>query len=108
MSFKAEAQARKQLYRDIREVLSTPAGKRIAFWLIGLCKVFSSTFRRNSEAAYLEGRRSVGLELLQVIKSADPGLCVELLGMGFNREPEEKDLEYTVSAQEQIPDEKGD
>ena len=108
MSFKPEGQTKKQLYRDIREVLSTPSGKRVAFWLIGLCKIFSTTFRRNSEAAFLEGRRSVGLELVQVIKAADPTLCVELLGLGFNREPKEKDLEFAVSAQEQIPDEKGD
>ncbi len=60
---------------DLREVLSTPSGKRIIYRILDSCKsaplkTYRSSFTGNSDTFRLEGRREIGLELLSDVLSA--------------------------------------
>lgn len=56
--------ARKQEIADIQWAMKDPAGRRLMWRLLSRTGVFQSSFRLNNEMAFLEGRRSVGLEFL--------------------------------------------
>ncbi len=48
---------------DIRWMLDSERGRRVLFGLIESAGTFNKTFTGNSQAYYLDGRRSIGLEL---------------------------------------------
>ncbi len=79
-----------QLIRDLLRVATTPEGRRVLFWLLSLCQPFAVTFRRNSEGSFLEGRRSVGIDLIDALKRAAPVYLIEILGMGLLAQVEEQ------------------
>lgn len=56
--------------RALRALMDTPEGRRIVYWLAyKIAKVDDgTTFTGNSNSFYLEGRRSVGVDLLQVLR----------------------------------------
>lgn len=58
----------KNLLRDYHETFKTPHGNRVLNDLLSQCLVFQSTYRKNSESFYLEGKRSVGLYLFQMVE----------------------------------------
>lgn len=62
--------------KDFLEMIATPAGKRYLRRVIATCGVFQTTYTGNSETFFKEGRRSVGLELLDDVRKWAP----ELLG----------------------------
>jgi hypothetical protein len=65
---------------DLRAVLATPAGRRFVFRLLDdRCKVSSVSFTGNSETFYREGRRSVGVELMQIIQEIAPDAWLQAL-----------------------------
>lgn len=61
---KAAERARELEIADIKWAMSNPAGRRILWRLLSRAGVFQTTFRLNNEMAFLEGRRSLGLEFL--------------------------------------------
>lgn len=63
---------RKAVLLACREILKTGPGKSFVYYLINQTGVFACTFTGNSGTFYLEGRRSVGLDLYRLFMEADP------------------------------------
>ena len=57
---------------DMKFILQTVQGRRFIWRYLGLCGVFKSSFTGNSETFLNEGKRLVGLTLLNDINEADP------------------------------------
>lgn len=57
---------------DLRFILSSEQGRRFVWKQLSLCGVFKTSFTGNSETFFLEGRRDIGLRLLDDIMSVDP------------------------------------
>ena len=65
--------AANQLRDDIRHLMGTRAGRRVAWDLLGRAGIFHSSYSESSKAmAYREGRRSLGLEYLTLISQHCP------------------------------------
>lgn len=62
------------LERDVRELLGSPAFLRFIFTVIGNSGYYQLSYRRGSthDTAYLEGRRSLGLELMTRLQKVRP------------------------------------
>ena len=60
-----------ELLGDIQEVFSTPAGERVLYWLFQRTGVFLEVFHGNSRDTWMKGRRSVGIELMELMDMAD-------------------------------------
>ena len=54
----------KQAQDDFRWVMSTPQGRRYIWRMLERTGIYRTTFRPNSEMAFLEGVRSVGVTVL--------------------------------------------
>jgi hypothetical protein len=65
--------AQRQADRDLEAVLDLPAGRRVLMRLIDGTGVFVRSFTGNSETFYREGRRAIGLDLVEHIESVRPG-----------------------------------
>lgn len=70
--------AQRQADRDIEHVLHDPAGRRVLMRLIDSTGVFARSFTGNSETFFREGRRSVGLDLVEHIEHVRPGAFAAL------------------------------
>ena len=77
----------------------------MAHWILALGRIYAVTFRKNVEGPFLEGRRSVSLEVLKAIKDADKELLLQIMALGFE-EPEEGEMELTASAEADKPSKK--
>lgn len=55
-----------------REVLSTEAGQRVLWSILGSANIYASTFSPNSWQAFNEGRRALGLEIVEQIVESSP------------------------------------
>lgn len=58
---------RKQEIEDVKELMSTRAGRRFAYRLLATCKIFQSSYTGNADTYFKEGRRAVGLEFFDDI-----------------------------------------
>ncbi len=66
---KDEELARLQLEDDWRVQMSTPTGRRLVWGLLNRAGTFGPSFdERAAVMAYVEGRRSVGLELMAYLQ----------------------------------------
>lgn len=63
---------KKSVGHDIKRLLGTDWGRRILWRVLTDAGVFRTSFRLNNEMAYLEGRRSVGLDLIAQANEASP------------------------------------
>lgn len=71
---------------DLRELLKLPAGRRFLFGLLdGACGAMAVSFRHGQPdvTAYLEGRRSVGVELVVECQRVAPADYVQMLSEAF-------------------------
>jgi hypothetical protein len=60
---------------DLREVLKTPAGRRVLWRVLELCRAEQISFSTNAlQMAFNEGHRNVGVQVKLAIVSADPAL----------------------------------
>lgn len=68
---KAKAMTRRE---DVATVLSTPAGRRFVWAMLGKCGVFSLSYTRGDthETAFNEGKRQVGNPIFAEIQSEHP------------------------------------
>jgi len=76
---KAQQKERDSLITAILNVMRTEAGKVLIWELLDLCDIHSDIFTGNSQTFYLEGKRSVGLQILQLLEEADPEFYPMLL-----------------------------
>ncbi len=67
------------LIAKVKDVLKTSSGQALIWEILSMCGIYSSTFTGNSQGAYLEGRRSIGLEILQLLEDADKTFYPKLL-----------------------------
>lgn len=65
--------AQRQADRDLEAMLDLPAGRRVLMRLIDSAGVFTRSFTGNSETFYREGRRAIGLDLVEHIEMVKPG-----------------------------------
>jgi len=74
----AEAAARKRTLReteiaDLKWLMSSPRGRRLAWRELGFCRIYTDGFDRNAmEMARVAGMRAVGLWLLSELQAASP------------------------------------
>jgi hypothetical protein len=64
---------------NVRELLSKSFGKEVIWHILSMCNIYGDTFTGNSHTYYLEGKRAVGLEILQMLEDADPTAYPKLL-----------------------------
>ena len=62
-----------------QRVLATPEGRRVLWELMEFCGVYTESFTGNSQTFYNEGRRAVGLKVINDILDVDPGLYLSMI-----------------------------
>jgi len=67
------------LLDDTRRLASLPQGRSFIWHVLSLCELHSSSFTGNSRTFYNEGKRDVGLNLLQLLEEADPTIYPSLI-----------------------------
>lgn len=76
---KTESRELDQLKNDVTRVFGSSEGKRILYHVLAMCGIYSDCFTGNAHTYYYEGRRSVGLELLELIMETDPEIYIQLI-----------------------------
>lgn len=71
-----------ELKKDIRTILSTPAGRRFLWWLLSITGPHLPSYTGNSDTYFNEGRRAVGLEVEHRIVAADPAAYLAMIQEG--------------------------
>jgi len=74
-----EKDVQKKLEADIGSVLKTPQGRDVIWEILSLCGIYDNQFTGNSGTFFNEGRRSVGLDLIQMMTDADPTAYARLM-----------------------------
>lgn len=73
--------------RDVFEVMSTEAGRRFVWRLLGECRVFLSTYDEQPVASYYkQGRRAVGLVVYNDVLEACPELFWDMQDENISKE----------------------
>ncbi len=80
-------------HNELIAVLKTEAGQAVVMRLLGFCGVYRTTL--GDEAA--EGRRQVGLQLIDAISKADPELYPVLLQEHLERQRRHKAAEAAIA-----------
>lgn len=68
-----------QRLADVRAVLATSAGQRFAWDLLATAGILQRSYTGNSTTFYNEGRRAMGLDILELINAADPTAFARML-----------------------------
>lgn len=75
---------------NVREVIGTKAGKDVLWNILSMCNLYGDNFTGNSQTFYLEGKRSIGLEILQMLEDADPTVYARMLLERQDKDKEEE------------------
>lgn len=72
---------RRNYERDMRVVMSKPEGRRFVWRILsGYCCTFEKSFNGNADTTiYREGRRAVGVELMQEVQRLEPHAYIEMV-----------------------------
>jgi len=65
--------------KDIREVLSTEAGKRFVWSILSYCKTFQSIWEPSARIHYMAGVQDVGHHLMTELEEADPKFLISVM-----------------------------
>ena len=69
---KTKAQLQKEREREeLRQILSTVGGRAFVWRTLEKCGVYRTSFTGNSTTFFNEGKRSIGLELIEDVFAAD-------------------------------------
>lgn len=60
------------LVLNLKEVLSTSAGRNVLWHILDNAGIYASSFTGNSQTFFNEGRRNLGLYILSLMEDADP------------------------------------
>ena len=74
-----DAATHAQQLNDLKGVLKTSSGKNVIWNILSVCGIYENTFTGNSQSYYLDGRRSIGLEILRMTEDVDPTAYPRLL-----------------------------
>lgn len=79
-----------QLLSDLKAVMDTPQGRRTMYWVIfGLAAAESASFNSSGSLTYFnEGRRDVGLTLMNHLQNSLPELYLQMLGEAITKAKE--------------------
>ena len=66
------------LEQDIQTVCSTAEGRRVMWEVLGFCQLYSEAGADPSAALLLGGSRSVGLRILDMLNTVDPGIYIKM------------------------------
>jgi len=69
---------REQDNEDLRNVLLSPGGRRFIWKLLEECGVYKISFTGNSHTFFNEGKRQIGLRLIEDIFNAAPNAYTEM------------------------------
>lgn len=75
----------RQLKEDIGHVLDDPRGRRVLMWVLNLTGLYNPSFTGNSETFFREGKRSVGLHIVQELSAVRPMAYADLLRESVQR-----------------------
>lgn len=70
---------RELLLGSVRETLQTMQGRRFTWWILSQCGIYSQNVSANSTMYILEGQRSIGLKVIELLGEVDPKLYPEML-----------------------------
>lgn len=63
---------------SLRKVLETSFGKDVIWHILGLCGIYSVVSTEGPMVYYIEGKRAVGLDILQLLENVDPTMYANL------------------------------
>lgn len=76
---KTKAQIHKEQDKeDLKEILLSPGGRRFLWKLLEECGVYKISFTGNSHTFFNEGKRQIGLRLIEDIFDASPNAYTEM------------------------------
>lgn len=78
-ALRREAFKRQRDEDDLKWVLADKRGRRVMASLLTMTGLYKTSFTGNSETFFREGRRDIGLQILDRINSADPEAYVKML-----------------------------
>ncbi len=85
---------RYQEHQDLTAVLSTDAGQRVFMGLLDYCRPYEQLpTAEHAQMAMLEGRRRVGLHLINLVQRLDPDLYPALLVAHMKRKRDLHEIE---------------
>jgi len=67
------------LVSNTRKMLKTRPGQDFVWHILAICNLYGDVFTGNSQTFYYEGKRAVGLEVLQLLEDVDKTAYAELL-----------------------------
>ncbi len=91
----AREKTRTQLKKDREKqswewVLNDTKGRHVLWMILANAKIYNPSFTGNSHTFFNEGRRSIGLDLLESINSINPKGYANMMIENVNRELENK------------------
>jgi len=75
----SDKDVQKRLEANVSSVMATSQGKDVIWEILSLCGIYDSQFTGNSGTFFNEGRRSVGLDIIQMLQDAEPTMYAQLL-----------------------------
>jgi hypothetical protein len=64
---------------NVRELVKTRQGREFIWWVLEQTGIYNCTFMQNSSSFFQEGRRSVGLNIIELLTDVDPTIYPRLL-----------------------------
>tara|TARA_R100001377_G_C3192779_1_gene111300 strand:- start:2296 stop:2610 length:315 start_codon:yes stop_codon:yes gene_type:complete len=71
---------------DIKQVLETQSGRNYIWKLLTSCGIYKSSFTGNSTTFFNEGKRSIGLEMLEDILKTVPNAYAKMSAENNNKD----------------------
>ena len=82
--------AREQEEEDLRWLMSTKQGRRVAHQILSMTGMFRSSYTGNSETFFREGMRNVGLILTNSLHTLTPSEYLLMLEEAQNARPSDE------------------
>ena len=67
------------LLENIRSLMSGKGARGLVWHILSMCDLYSDAFAGNSRTFYIEGKRAIGLGILQLLDEADPTIYPRML-----------------------------
>ena len=59
--------ARRQFESDLSKTFGSATGRRVLYEILSLCEIYSDSFTGNSQTFYREGKRAIGLQIIEMV-----------------------------------------
>lgn len=82
-SERERALERRKMREMFKAQLSTREGREFVIWLLRHCHLFHTTFTGNSLGQFLEGKRAVGLKVLEEAAYVEPAFFANAIKEGI-------------------------